>query len=76
VVQVIGPRWGWVAVYPVGTVLGAALITVSYKRPKLRPLVRRRLGRVELVLSLACIPAFLVAADVLSAAFDAGRQVM
>jgi hypothetical protein len=76
VVEVLGPRWGWVSLYPVGVVLGAILITVSYKRPKLRPLVRRRLGRVELILSLACIPVLLVAADILSAAFDAGRQVM
>jgi hypothetical protein len=76
VVEILGPRYGWVAVYPAGALAGVLLIAASYRRPTLRPLVRRRLGRVELALSLACVPAILVAADVLSAAFEAGRRVL
>jgi hypothetical protein len=75
-VQVVGPRAGWSAVYLGGAALGAVLIGISQRRPALRPLVRRRLGKVELVLATACAPAILLATDVLTAVFERGQQML
>jgi hypothetical protein len=75
-VQVVGPRAGWVAVYLGSAGVGAVLVTLARQRPALRPLVRRRLGKVELVLAVACVPAILFAADVLGAVFEMGRRAL
>jgi type VII secretion integral membrane protein EccD len=78
-VLVVGPRAGWVAVHLGGLALGCLLVAIALaprKQAGLRPLIRRRLGRLELALAMACVPVMLYAADVVSAAFEAGRGVL